>query len=82
MGVLRSASVALSALLAGRWDAVGLSSPAVVRQASGIAAAANGPTYDIEHITTSLYRYLFRLQEPYDSGCVSPPNQPRTHMVS
>lgn len=29
----------LSALLAGRWDAVGLSSPAVVRQASGIAAA-------------------------------------------
>ncbi|AVM64921.1 MULTISPECIES: DNA repair protein RecO [Dietzia] len=29
----------LSALLSGRWDAVGLSSPAVVRQASGIAAA-------------------------------------------
>ena len=29
----------LSALLAGEWDAVGVSSPAVVRQASGIAAA-------------------------------------------
>lgn len=29
----------LSALLAGQWDAVATSTPAVVRQASGIAAA-------------------------------------------
>ena len=29
----------LSALLAGEWDAVAVSSPAVARQASGIAAA-------------------------------------------
>ena len=55
----------LSALLAGEWDAVGVSSPAVVRQASGIAAA---------HLQWHLERDL-RSLPLVDRGTVGPVEQ-------